>query len=67
MLGKSISLLHPVHYRSPLFYLPAQDISRFRRKHGLYSYKLGKIGTHKRPEAMRITSRYWLKKEGYTG
>ena len=41
--------------------------SRYRRKHGMYSYKFGKSGTHKNTHAMQLKSKEFLKKKGYHG
>jgi hypothetical protein len=46
---------------------PCFGISRFRKNHGLYSYKLGKNSKHKNPHAMGLKSKEYLKKQGYQG
>lgn len=40
---------------------PCFGISRFRKNHGLYSYKLGKNSNHKNPHAMGLKSKEFLK------
>mgnify|MGYP003904052221 FL=1 len=52
---------------SILMHTPVFQISRYRRKHGLYSYKLGKNERHKNPHAIPLKSKEYMKAEGYQG
>ena len=45
---------------TPLYSVQSMGISRFRKKHGLYSFKIGK--DHKNPHAMALKSKEHLKK-----
>ena len=47
--------------------IPMMGISRFRKTHGVYSYKLGKSSRHKNPHAVNLQSREQLKRQGYLG
>ena len=50
-----------------LFSLQTAGISRYRRQHGLYSYKIGKNQLHKNPHAIPLRERQLLKSQGYKG
>ena len=50
-----------------LFDMQAATISRYRRKHGTYSYKFGPNKWHKNPHPIKIKTRAMLKKQGYEG
>ena len=50
-----------------LFDMQAATISRFRRKNGLYSYKLGRADQHKNPHPIALKTKEFLKKQGYQG
>ena len=67
MLLASKSIFNPLVYSMPLGFTPAAGISRFRRKNGLYSFKLGKKNMHKNPHAMGLKAKESLKKKGYQG
>ena len=41
--------------------------SAFRKKHGLYSYKLGKNKLHKNPHTIGLKAKENLKAQGYKG
>lgn len=58
---------HPICPGGSLVHLPAFQISRYRRKHGLYSYKLGKNQRHKNPHAIPLKSKEYMKAQGYQG
>ena len=60
---QSLSMLHC----SSLVNISACEISRYRRKNGLYSYKLGKNMIHKNVGAMDMHAKQQLKKQGYDG
>ena len=42
MLGSKVNNLASLYAHSNLVNLQAMGVSRFRKKHGLYSYKLGR-------------------------
>ena len=50
---------------SPLTFVPAFEISRFKRKHGLYSYKLGRNKNHKNPHSIPLKNKMFFKSQGY--
>ena len=52
---------------SILGYTPAFGISQYRRKNGLYSYKLGRNSQHKNPHSLNLKSKMYMKKQGYKG
>ena len=47
--------------------IQAAEISRFRKKHGLYSYKLGRNSQHKNTGAIDLHTKQMFKRQGYQG
>ena len=48
-------------------YIPSFNTSQYRRKNGLYSYKLGRNQQHKNPHAIALKAKHNMKKQGYVG